>query len=206
MVVRAWPAGSLVDQRGEIFVAVQEVSVHTRAANDHPAGDAAVFSAEFVECAHDRSPFGSRILSARVGQSRYALFVALGSVIGDLSDRVDDVAPVIDVCQQGVLPGFAAAQGDVYLRYRTGFAQCGRSIVDERSLFGGCVGKLSSSVWIWPWRASSSSSLGRASRLAHSAAPSKASTRARIALRSSRRRRISGRYDGSLLNDAQPKH
>jgi hypothetical protein len=50
--------------------------------------------------------------------------------------------PVVIGCQQGVLPVFAAAQGDVYLRYRTGFAQCGRSIVDERSLFGGCVGEV----------------------------------------------------------------
>ena len=103
------------------------------------------------------------------------------------------MAPVIDVCQQGVLPVFAAAQGDVYLRYRTGFAQCGRSIVDERSLFGGCVGEF---VFLGADMALEGLDFfvaGPGVAFGPSAAPSKASTRARIALRSSRRRRISGR-------------
>ena len=51
-------AGGLVDQRGEIFVPVEEVSVHAGAADDDPPADAPIFAAELVDAREDRCPFG----------------------------------------------------------------------------------------------------------------------------------------------------
>jgi hypothetical protein len=58
MLVGSRPACGLVDQGGEVFVPLLEVTVHAGPADHDTAADVAIFSEEFVDRAYNRSPFG----------------------------------------------------------------------------------------------------------------------------------------------------
>jgi len=122
-----------------------------------------------------------------------------------LSQDIDGVAAVVGVSEQGIVAVWTA-EDQIDLSDSPGFSKDLGRVVDDFPLFQCCAGKLVLlRIDVCACRDSICSSLGRASRLAHSAAPSKASTRARMALRSRSLRRISGKYEGSLLNEEHPK-
>lgn len=91
-VFRTWTAGGVVDERSEIPVALQEVAVHTCPGDHDPPADPAVFPAQLVERFQYGRALPCRILSASVRQTRYALLVALGSVIDHGAKRINNVA------------------------------------------------------------------------------------------------------------------
>ena len=98
MIVGPVPAGGLVDEPGQIFVALQEITVHAGSGDDDTPADPAVLAAKVAECFDNRRPLGGGGFTARVGQPRDSLFVAL-SVIDDRSECIYDVAAVVAVGQ-----------------------------------------------------------------------------------------------------------